>query len=431
MKKIIDIVPPNKKSFNRFNTSSVVKVKQEFKEKMKKHAEFRDSKKLNAKKIKDFNFPAKIVFIGILLIGLCSYCYFALGFAEIKIWPKIQVLEFEETITIDGDIDNSIFLKNIIAGKNLEIIKEISQNFLARGSVSKKAEGIIRIYNNYSTKSQILVATTRFVSASGKLFRIPKKVVIPGKHYEQGKLVPGYIDVLAIADQIGEDYNIDATTFSVPGLAGGSKYTMIYAKSFSEMSKGGEFAEATEEDLDNAKSIVLQKALEQGKKEIKKEAAKGNFVLLDNAIFEETIEDFVSEINNTQDKEFVCRVKKRFKAIAFSEQELKKFAENFVLSNITKDKQLYLPSLEINYSLDLIDFEKNKITIILDITGKEYSDFDISYFKKALVEKTSEEMQIILTSDEEIDKFEINLSPFWVKRAPENFEKIDINLIFD
>ena len=434
MKKLIDIVPPNKKSFNRFNTKSIVKVKQVFEKKLEKNIANSEQKQQSEKKRfnhrKNFN-SVKIVFLGILLIGFCSYCYFGLGSAEIKIWPKTQVLKFEKTIIIDGDIDNSDFSKNIIAGKNLEKKKEISQAFPASGVASEKAKGTIRIYNNYSTKSQTLVATTRFVSASGKLFRIPERVRIPGKHYEQGKLVPGYIDVVAIADQSGESYNIDATTFSVPGLAGGSKYTMIFAKSFSEMSGGGEFAKATQEDLDNAENIVLQKALEQGEQEIKQEAGKGNFVLLDDAIFEETIESFASEINDTQDKEFVYKVEKSFKAIAFLEQDIKSFAESFVLSKISENKQLYLPSLEINYSLDSVVFEENKITMSLEISASEYSDFNISYFKKALAEKTIQETQIILESDEEIDKFEIDLSPFWVKRVPENFEKISINLIFN
>ncbi|MEA3295834.1 MAG: hypothetical protein U9Q27_01660 [Patescibacteria group bacterium] len=430
MKKIIDIVPPNKKSFNRFNVNSIINIKQGFKKKLERSAEIPKSSGFATKNKRKFN-PVKSVFVGILLIGLFSYCYFALGSAKIEIWPKTRVLEFKETISIDGDIDNFIFSKNIITGKNLEIKKEISEKFFASGSASEKAKGVIRIYNNYSTKSQILVATTRFVSASGKLFRIAERVKVPGKRYEQGKLVPGYIDAIAIADQAGEDYNIDATTFSIPGFAGSSKYTMFYAKSFSEMSGGGEFARATQKDLDNAESVVLQKALEQGEKEIKKEAKKGNFILLDHAIFEETIDSFASEISNTKDKEFVYKVEKRFKAIAFSEQELKKFAENFLLAKIAKDKQLYLPSLEINYSFDSANFEENKITIILEIMGKEYSGFDIQYFKKALAEKTLTETQIILASDEEIERFEIDLSPFWIKKIPENFEKININLIFD
>ena len=105
--------------------------------------------------------------------------------------------------------------------------------------------------------------------------------------------------------------------------------------------------------------------------------------------------------------------------------------KNFLMFEVGEDKQAHLPSLEIDYSLDSVDFEENKMTIILEIDGKEYSDFDISYFKKALAEKTFQETNIILASDEEIDKFEIDLSPFWVKKIPENFEKIANDGSFD
>ena len=114
---------------------------------------------------------------------------------------------------------------NFIQGEVLEAEKEVSQNFTAHGKKLKstKAHGTMRIYNNYSTAAQTLVATTRFISNEGKLFRTKERVVIPGGYYEGGKLAAGFIDIEVIADQPGEDYNIDPSTFSIPGFVGTSK----------------------------------------------------------------------------------------------------------------------------------------------------------------------------------------------------------------
>ena len=129
----------------------------------------------------------------------------------------------------------------------------------------EKAEGIIRIFNDYSTASQSLVAGTRFVSDEGKLFRLVEKVVVPGQSTEKGKLIPGSVDVLVRADTAGSDYNIGVSTFSIPGFAGTPRYTAFYAKSFLAMAGGfkGESLAVSSEDLENAKKSLTAEVKEK------------------------------------------------------------------------------------------------------------------------------------------------------------------------
>jgi hypothetical protein len=417
--KIIDIRPPKPKQQSMMER---IKPKQS-----KIVANLRPRKDFAASFSPKFNF--KFVYIGIGLIGLALFCWFALCSAKIEIWPQQREIVFEESITVKAGIPESNFSQNIIAGKTLRIDKEVSQQIASTGMIDKKAKGIIRVYNAYSTYNQPLLATTRFVSASGKLFRTPKRVVIPGGHYEKGKLVPGSVDIQVVADQSGEEYNIKATTFSIPGFAGTSKYTLFYAKSFSEMKGGGKFPQVNDDDLASAKEMLSIQAKDKCWEELRTRARDEKFILFDDTVTEKIAEAFSLADAGAELEQFDYKVKASLTAIALPEQDLEKYVLSFFDSEIFEGEKLYEDSLEINYSLNTMDFENNAMILDLNFGGIVYSDIDILFLKKALVEKSSKEVKIILGSEEKIDKFEFELWPFWVKKVPHDLEKIEINMI--
>lgn len=433
-KKIIDIRPPkpqaeqeeNDRKIKLRRKSSIFGFRKPFAEKQKIIKEERERYPRENLPITKFNF--KFVYIGIGFAVLLLFCWFALSLASIEIWPEQREIIFEEEVTIKAGIPESIFSQNIIAGRTLQIDKEVSQQIESTGIVDKKAKGIIRVYNAYSTYNQPLVATTRFVSASGKLFRTPKRVVIPGGHYEKGKLVPGSVDIQVVADQPGEEYNIKATTFSIPGFAGTSKYTLFYAKSFSEMKGGGKFPQVNENDLAEAEKALSQQAKEKCWEELRTRAQEDNLILFDEAVSEK-ITDAFSLVNvGAEQKQFDYKVKASLTALVLPEKDLKKYVKNFFDSEIFEGEKLYEASLKINYSLSSMDSENSKMTLDLDAEGIVYSDIDILFLKKAIVDKSSKEVRIILESEDKIDKFEFELWPFWVKKVPDDLEKIEINL---
>ena len=59
--------------------------------------------------------------------------------------------------------------------------------------LNEKARGSLTVYNEYSSSPQTLVATTRFESPEGKIFRIEKNIVVPGAKIEEGKIIASTI----------------------------------------------------------------------------------------------------------------------------------------------------------------------------------------------------------------------------------------------
>ncbi|MHB8710472.1 MAG: hypothetical protein ACYC6X_02915 [Minisyncoccota bacterium] len=100
-------------------------------------------------------------------------------------------------------------------------------------TVHSSASGTITIYNTQA-KAQRLIANTRFASPAGLIFRIHAPITIPSGSSTK----PGSISVTVYADQVGSSYNIDPTSFTIPGFAGTPLANEVYARSSEAMTGG-------------------------------------------------------------------------------------------------------------------------------------------------------------------------------------------------
>jgi hypothetical protein len=418
-RKITDILPPKKRRFTK-------KIEGEIKE--EKREIFPEKKEERQKKP---SVPPKITGLISTLIILAlgaGFSYFYLSQAIIDYWPETQTLKFETKVTV-GDV---------IPGKVLEKEKTTTEVFSSSGRVQKenKAEGTIRVYNEYSTYDQPLIATTRFISSEGKVFRTPVRVTIPGGHYEKGKFVPGEIDIKVVADEPGPEYNIGPSTFSIPGFAGTARYTKFYAKSFQSMVGGfsEEVPQITEEDLESARNALSQKAKEEAEELLKNDLAEevmSEFEFSDKSIKTEIMETFTLAKVGDETEEFNYQVKAKSETIVFKTKDLKDFAKEYILPQVPEGKKLHEESLKINYDPETIDLESGEMILSLNISVKVYSDVDVTVFKPGLKGKSQLEAKIFLEEQPGIDKVKVKFLPFWVAEVPDNTDKIKFNLNID
>ncbi|MBI5004280.1 hypothetical protein HZC00_04255 [Candidatus Kaiserbacteria bacterium] len=102
--------------------------------------------------------------------------------------------------------------------------------------VETKASGSITVYNTYSSAPVKLIATTRFETPDHLIFRTPNDIVVPGK---KGS-TPGQVNVTVIADQTGQQYNVNSgTEFTLPGLkSNDAMYKGVHAQSPAPLAGG-------------------------------------------------------------------------------------------------------------------------------------------------------------------------------------------------
>ena len=381
-----------------------------------------------------------VIILLLILISAGGFCYFKLAKATINIWPKTEILTLTTKLTIDKGIAESNFINKIITGETFEKEKVITDTFPATGKTGKeqKAGGTIKVYNEYSASSQVLIANTRFVSTNGKVFRILNKITIPGFTYdEKRKVVPGTTDVKVLADQAGAEYNIEASTFSIPGFAGSEKYTKFYGKSSAPMAGGlsQKVSQVTKEDLDNAKITLSKKAKQDCESSfletLNGEKSAAGYIFIDKAIQTDVIETFSLAAAGTEGNDFGYQVKAKSRTIIFKKQDLGNFVKQFVLSQMSEGKSLSEKETTIRPTLETANLDSGKLILSLDISAKVYSDPNVSNLKESLKGKTAAESQIFLQNFPEIDKSEVKFWPFWVGRIPEDLDKIQLNLNID
>jgi len=413
LKKLIDIFPPEKlKEYYDFSVEGKIEKEKEI---------------TGIERKKEDRLKKSLFFVFLFLVAGFFFLHFVSAKVNIEIWPKTEILNLDEGLTVDVKGEQLDLVSKIIPGKIFETEKSASQQFNSAGKVLKEnnAQGIIRVYNNYSL-SQTLVANTRFQPPLEKVlyFRTTRKMVIPSK---------SYVDIEVIADRPGEEYNIEPTTFSTPGLVGLPQYYSVYGKSFSQMTGGfkGQVSQVKQEDLDTAKKSLLEKIKKETRDSLIKESSK-DYIFLDEGMSQEIIEVSSSVPVGTEAESFNFNLRIKSKAIGFEKSNLDDFVKELIKSKIQNtDKKLEEQGLKIDYSVKETDVQSGKIILNLKISAKVYSDINQKTVKKALFGKSVKESQLLLESQSAITRTKLNVFPFWLKIIPENEDKIKIKLNID
>jgi|Deesub1362B_J571_1020462.scaffolds.fasta_scaffold04034_2 hypothetical protein len=348
--------------------------------------------------------------------------------AEISIWPKLSTLDFGAEINLDSKVNQINFSQKTLPLKVVEEEKEFSEKFEATkiATVEKKSQGVIRVYNTCWPKPQPLVATTRFVSDDGKLFRTKRRIVVPATSKGQST----FTEVEVIAAKAGQEYNIGPSTFSIPGLVGTPQYTCFYGKSLASMSGGfkGQVKKVSKEDLERAKKILTEKALAQAKESIKSQLSK-NEILIEGAVDQQISE--TSSVKPGEEKEFFeLSFKVKTRALVFKKSDLENLAKTLLFSKLKEGQELWEESFKLSFEPKEIDFKKERLILDLKVEGQVFASIDQQDLKRKLMGKGVAEISEFFAKDPEVLKAKTELWPFWVKKVPKNEKKIYLQLNF-
>jgi len=376
---------------------------------------------------------SKILFVFIVLAFVVSAAvgYVILPSAEVIIYPKTEQVSFDLSIVGSRAISQLDEGLNKIPLQEIEVRKTKSKEFTSTGEeeVTEKARGFILIYNEFSSVPQTLVATTRFESPDGKVFRIMENVIVPGAKIEQGKIVANSIEVEVVADQPGADYNISPTNFTIPGFEGTVKFAGFYGRSQSPMSGGytGIARIVLSEDLENAEN-ELSEELKNEIRQALEEQIPEDLKVLDQGLKEDIV--VVSEIEDgaVMDK-FTFEISATVKALIYKESDLKSLIDLNLVSNISDDKKPLSQTQQINWIDVVIDWDEGEASLDLSIQEDAAWQIDIPSLKRDLAGKKEVEVRKYLASQPEIERAKVTFWPFWVNKIPKQDEKIKVQII--
>ena len=367
-----------------------------------------------------------IYFLMVVVIGGAVYGAVAfLPRVDIKIIVKKSDWQFSNSISASKNASNIDLSVKLIPAEVFFEKKNITLFYPASGvkQIEKKAAGEITIYNSYSSKSQNLIAATRFAAPDGKIFLLNKKAVIPGTTVEGGKIIPSSVKVEVTAENAGKEYNIGPVErFTLPGFSGSPKYNDFYAKSEKSFKGGfvGEAAYPTEKDISEAKEKTV-KTLEESLTAFILSQIPKDFKIIDGAsrfnVIKEIVNEEVDEKGN-----FSATVEAESKIIVFKESDLLKLLGESAKQVLGADFEV--KNYELKYLSGQPDFENGKLQFVIDYKGIFWRPIDVESFKNSILKKKENELKMAIFSLAGVDKATVSFWPFWVKAVPENIKKI-------
>lgn len=304
--------------------------------------------------------------------------------------------------------------------------KNISKLFLASGraQVSQKATGRITIYNAYSSEPQILVATTRFTTPDGKIFRLDDQVLVPGAEIKDGKIAASRVDANVTADKAGPAANVGPTEkLVIPGFKGTPRYNGFYG-AFEKGTSGGfvgERAVPTDADIASAKektTEILRSALESNLLQNQPEG----FVVLKDAS-EIVITKLTVNKDTDADGNFSVFGAAQFRAIGFREADLNEML--LVLAKEVYPDRIF-GEFTLAYQDPKADFERGEMAVGLKAQGVLRPAFELEAFRETLLGKDLASSRALILSLANITDAKISLWPFWLTRIPENSSRVQI-----
>ncbi len=378
----------------------------------------------------------RVIFFVLLIGGFGYGAYAFLPEATITISAKKDIKSTNGNISVDVSQNSIDQDKMTIPGRILDFDENISETFNATGlkNVSnQKAKGKITIYNEYSSSSQVLVATTRFLSDNQKLFRLVSNVVVPGMTKVGADTKPGIIEAEVIADEAGDSYNIGPSNFSIPGFkdSNSEKYSKIYAKSAVAMLGGGNGSNnskiISDKDLSAAKDKISLDASASIKKKIKDSAQEGT-VILDDAISLGDIAYVPSASSGTVTNDFEIKAQAKARAIVFSEADIKSLASFIINKSNNGTINKNTDAIILDYGKVNADFKANTLSMNVNISSNQTS-LDAETLKKGLLGKNNNEITEYLKNYPNIEKAEVEYwPPIIVNKIPVYEKRVKVIL---
>ncbi len=361
-------------------------------------------------------FPFAMGIATVLVIAASIGVLFYFSISKVEVMPN----------TVSAAVQNSFTASQNDDGLPFEIItaqKIASQSVKSSGTktVNSAASGTITIYNT-QTKAQKLIANTRFATAAGLIFRIHSAVTIPAGTPSK----PGSIVAKVYADQTGSTYNINPTSFTIPGFAGTPQASQVYARSSSAMSGGASGSVPVIDAVIEAQARKeLIAALTPDLLENLKNQIPAGYVLVPGAATT-TYQSLASTPSSTTGQ---VEVKEQgtITATIFPNAALAKAIATSVTGLGYRGEPIILASTDtLLLTAENGLLQESSVSFVLTGTASLVYSVDPVRIAAAIAGKTRQAAQVALTNYPEVKQAILILRPFWRQTFPQDPASISV-----
>ncbi len=362
-------------------------------------------------------FPYATLVAVILVIIFSGGILFYFSSAKIEITPTTASAAVQSSFTASQNGGTLPF--QIITAQ-----KVASQNVKGSGTkaVTAVATGSITIYNTQS-KPQPLVVKTRFATAAGLVYHLSAGVTVPAGT----ATAPGKVTAKVYADKAGGAYNIDPSSFTVPGFAGTPQEKAVYAKSTAAMAGGASGNVPVVDPATEASTRAeLIKALTDSLLPAIQEQVPSGFILVPGGATT-TYQALTPSPSATSD---MVEVKEQgtITAVVFPNASLAKAVALSIPGLSYQGEPVTLASSS-NLNLTSVavpDPDTSTYTFSLSGTAALIYTVDPTRIAAAVSGKTRSAAEVALTNYPEVKRAVIILRPFWRSSFPQDPSSISV-----
>lgn len=361
-----------------------------------------------------------IVFVLALAFGVSAFFKSAI----IKVTPKQETANLNETLrAIKDSVGTALGFQVVTVSKDVE--KAVTAT--GEQKVEKKAQGRIVVYNDTS-QIQKLVATTRFETPEGLIYRLPAGISVPAMQVKDGKNIAGSIEVTVEADKVGTSYNIGLKDFTLPGLKGDPKFKTIYARSKTEMTGGfsGMQKVVSKETLD-ATEVELSLSLKDALAKDIETQIPANFILYKTSLSYKL--NPTEQVDSTSGQTMLKKKGMAY-AVIFDRSALTKAILAKISPSISSDlvKITNFETLDFSYTTpDTFNpATDTSLNFILKGSPNIVWILDENKLKSDLLGLSREKARTVLSTYDTIKEAWVETHPFWNQTIPSNPDKVTL-----
>lgn len=349
-------------------------------------------------------------------ILLAIVFYFSFSKLTLEISPRGEVLNNSLFLKVakDNISENDNDPRTLILGDVSNTSSSLERVYPASGEEfgAEELNGQVRIINK-NNKSQVLVATTRVLSADNKMFRIKDAVNVPAG---------GEVLVDIYSDKPSQEMAIGPTTFTIPGLWVGLQ-DKIFARSdkeFTYLKKVKKFVKQT--DIENATKDINERLLSNASSSV---SNNDNIQLY--SVGDNTKITFSAKAGDIKD-EFSAKIQSNIVVVSFPKEQAIKLVSAQLKLLVPDEKELieFKPE-NIIYTLDSFDSQTNTATVKATFSGVMALKADSTVInREQLVNLTKAQIDNYLKDFPEIKSYELKFYPPFIQKAPSLVDRISI-----
>lgn len=380
---------------------------------------------------KSFVFGTSLVVM--LLLGVLGVggWYVLFPKAAITLIPQVaeQVVRYSFTGVTDGTRGDFMVPVRVVT---IEKTVRVSDTATGAGTGGdNKVRGKIRIYNDFSTAAQPLVATTRFETKEGKIFRLLQAVVVPGLSEKNGgKHEPGVVEAVVVADQPSSDTLPPNTLFTIPGFKGSPKYAAFRAESLQAFGGGGAQSETkviSQADVDRVAAKALAEARTLLLESAQLSLSPGEVLIEPSLVISEKSKTNTPLIGLTADN---FDFEGRYEAKVFVVTSESTINDRIAKETQTSNGVTLVPRQHtIGYTQVLPKFDQGQLEMTVESTIQFHSTLDISRLQQGLLGLDEEGIKAFLHDHPEIARLQVEFDPqFIIATIPTDEDRVKVQV---